>query len=340
LLGRVYLATVIISLLLGFTFCVVAPRLVARLGYLRGPALLLPGFTIAVAIWSIFTLEDTALASLRSARIVPIENATFGVLKIGLLVFLHSRGFGMFSILASWIVPLVVIVPPVNWYLFKRALPRGRDFAAPPEPGPLAVRNWVAYDYAGYLFWLAGTLPLPLLVLPILGSSAAAVFYVTFAMSTSMDVVSLNVGNAFTAELQRQGGVVGRDALAFLAKLWSLILFVAVVLGLAAPYVLQLFGARYRAQGHVVMVILLAAAVPRSVMFLGIAAARAQGRGRVILAAQMTASLGTLGLGVALMARIGLDGMAWAWFAASDVGAALAVQVIARPFHRVTAVPA
>jgi hypothetical protein len=75
-------------------------------------------------------------------------------------------------------------------------------------------------------------------------------------------------------------------------------------------------------------------------MFLGIAAARAQGRGRVILAAQMTASLGTLGLGVALMARIGLDGMAWAWFAASAVGAALAVQVIARPFHRVTAVPA
>ena len=44
-----------------------------------------------------------------------------------------------------------------------------------------------------------------------------------------------------------------------------------------APYVLDLFGAQYRSAGTTVFRVLMLAALPRCIMFLSIAAARARG---------------------------------------------------------------
>ncbi|MGO9197212.1 MAG: lipopolysaccharide biosynthesis protein [Acidimicrobiales bacterium] len=330
LLGRVYLLTGAIGLALGVGFAIVVPFVSTHMRYVRSAALFVPGFALAVGVWTVFTLEDTALASVRSAHIVPIENAVFGVFKIGLLVLLRALHVGLFAIFASWVMPLILIVLPINWYLFRRALPRAASFAAPHKPVGGRVATWVVYDFVGYLLWLLGTLPLTFLVLARLGSEKAAAFYIPFTIVLSVDLLSLNVGNAFTAELQRRGSELDRHSFAFMAKLWSLVAAVSLFLIVAAPVVLELFGSHYRTSGHLVLVILAAAALPRSVMFFSIAAARAQARGKLILLLQAIAAVGTLVLGLVLMSFVALEGMAVAWLAASLVSAMIAAVGLTR----------
>jgi O-antigen/teichoic acid export membrane protein len=323
LLARVYLATGIVSVVLGAGFAVIAPAAAASLHYLRDSSLFVPGFLLATIAWTVFTLEDTALASVRRAEIVPFENAAFGVMKIALLVIFERMGFGALGIFASWVVPLALVVPVINWYLFRHALPRNPTFTGSPEDLKQPPRVWVRYDFAGYLFWVLGTLPLPLFIAIQLGPVAAAVFYVPFRIVVTLDVMSLNVGNAFTAELQRDRGRLNRRHARFLFRLWGMLLVVTAGLALTAPYVLELFGKHYRHGGQGIFFLLLAAVVPRSVMFLAIAAARAAGRGPTILAIQATACVGTLVLGVVFASRIGVIGLGWGWLIASIAAGAV-----------------
>lgn len=335
LLARVYLAIGGISLILGITFALLAPFISPNMRFVRTSEFFVPGFALAVVVWSVFSLEDTVLVSTRSAKIVPFENAIYGVLKISLLLVLHRLHFGIFAIFVSWVLPLLFVIIPINWYLFRKALPSSAAFAAPSSsPSPMRA-PWVRYDFAGYLFWLVGTLPLPILVLARLGSVKAAIFYIPFTVVGSVDLISLNVGNAFTAELERKHGQLDRSSFTFLARLWVLVATAALALVVAAPLVLQLFGSHYRTQGHLVLVILTLAVLPRSIMFFAIAAARAQAHGGRILLLQTIAAVGTLALAVLLLNFFSLDGIALAWFSASLASGTIALFWWARAFRQV-----
>jgi hypothetical protein len=319
LLGRVYVNTTALSVLLGLGFAIIGPLVSNDLENGSTAWVFIPAFTLSTIAWTIFTLEDTALASVRAAVMVPIENGVFGVAKIVLLYAFQAMGLGVMGIFASWVLPLIVIIPAVNWYLFRYALPRNvpidRSTDDAVDAGP---QRWVRYDFGGYLLWTLGTMPLPFIIELILGPVAAAIFYVPYKIILSLDVLSLNVGNAFTAELQRDGGRLRRHHAVFMARLWALILVGSVLLAVAAPQVLQLFGSHYRTHdGIAVYLLLVAAVIPRSVMFLAIAAARAHRRGPAILVVQALAALGTIGLGVVLGKQIGVVGLGWAWFLSS-----------------------
>jgi O-antigen/teichoic acid export membrane protein len=247
---------------------------------------------------------------------------------------------GTFAIFASWVLPLLLIVLPINWYLFAKALPGGAAFAAPPEPARRRVASWVVYDFGGYLLYLLGTLPLPFLVLVRLGSLKAAAFYIPFTIVLSVDLLSLNVGNAFTAELQRRHSRLDASSFRFMAKLWALVAAISLCLVVGAPVVLELFGSGYRTSGHLVLVILAAAALPRSIMFFSIATARAQSSGRWILLLQSIAAVGTLALGLVLMSFLSLRGMALAWLVSSLASGIIAAGGFARVARRRTPLPA
>ena len=103
-------------------------------------------FVGCVVIWSLFTLQDGALVGLRSARWVAVENALFGVAKIGMLlplaVILPHTG-----LYVSWMAPAIVAVPAVNLLIFRRLLPRhaeraaGQSAAKQPPGRPLPGRR-------------------------------------------------------------------------------------------------------------------------------------------------------------------------------------------------------
>jgi hypothetical protein len=269
--------------------------------------------------------------------IVPFENAIYGVLKI-IVLFIPALFHIMSAsvvMLASWILPLPFIVFPLNVYLFKCGVPQAtKTFPkdAPPKEG-----KWARYDFLGYLFWLLGTLPLPVVAVTVLGPTRAAAFAVPFTIITAIDVMSLNLGNQLTAEMSRTSGEFRVPTIRFVWRAWGVIAALSIGLIVMAPYVLSLFGAEYRTAGTIVFQVMMLAALPRSILFFSIAAARASGvaaksqaSGPIILVLQATTCSLTLAISLFAMHFEGILGIAFGWTIASMVGAAIAI-ITVRP---------
>jgi O-antigen/teichoic acid export membrane protein len=336
LLARVYGLTTTLSFAIGLAAAVALPYATADFSYLRGNISFIIVFAGSVILWTVFTLEDTALTAVRRATIVPFENGTYGILKLVCLVGLWWAGYRTsVALFVAWILPLVIVIIPVNLFLFLQAL---RDVKpvlleavkpAPAERKPEAS-PWLRYDLAGYLMWLAGTLPLPVLVLTRVGATASASFYVSFTIASSIDLLSLMLGNSLTAELSRVHGAITLATRSYMRRIWIMIGILGAFLCILAPWVLQVFGDKYRADGTLVLRIFMIATLPRSVLFLEIAVQRSRRRGRPILLLQAISSLGTLVLGLILIRSLGAAGMAIGWLLASSLAAFVALLFLAQ----------
>src|SRR5262249_12666558 len=67
-------------------------------------------FTAATMIWTVFALQDSALAGLRRAIWVPIENTLYALAKIVLLLFFADSEWRAWGPFASWTLPLLAAV--------------------------------------------------------------------------------------------------------------------------------------------------------------------------------------------------------------------------------------
>jgi O-antigen/teichoic acid export membrane protein len=338
LLGSVYGITVALSIVIGLGAAFVLPRISPVFANLRGDVFFIACFTVAVGIWSIFNLEDAALTSVRRATIMPFENGAYGLLKLICIVALWRFGYrGGIAIFVAWILPLVVVIIPVNLYLFLRAVPASGSGVPPSalRKAELESRSqpWLRYDFAGYMLWLAGTLPLPLLVLLIVGPAESAIFYVAFTIAQAIDILSLNLGNSLTAELAQTGGVLTEATKSFLLRVWTAVAILSALTFVLAPEVLEVFGDKYRAGGTLILRTFMVATLCRSVLFMGIAILRSRGDGRSILLLQSIAALGTLSLGLVLTHVLGAVGTSLAWAVSSCLAACVAVLLL-RPGGR------
>ncbi len=322
LVGRVYALVTLMRLGIGAVLAGVLPHISGKFEYLRPAQVAIPGFALAVVLWSIFTLEDAVLTATRKSSVIPLENFGFGIAKLGLLIVFAHFHTGSLSIFVSWVLPLVVVVTPINIFAFKRALPAVAHIQASLVALP---GRWVRMDYAGYMFWLFGTSPLPFLVLAVLGPKPAAAFYVPLTIASAVDVVSLNVGNVVTAEASRNAGKMDRHTARFVVGYWVLVLVGSLAIVAVAPTLLQVFGGKYKAASGIVLRMLLGVSAARSAMFLSNAMARAQGRGGRILALQATAAIPTLVIGLVTMSHIGTKGMALGWLVGSLASGVMAV---------------
>ena len=141
-------------------------------------------FVAALLIWGIFALEDAALTGLHRAVVVPVENSAYGVVKLLLLVAVASvlPSFGVF---VAWLIPLLAIVPVVNWLIFRRYA-KARDTAAAATLRAREVIRFALIDYAGTLFAQGYGYVLPLLVLSVLGATANGTFFVAYTIAAAL----------------------------------------------------------------------------------------------------------------------------------------------------------
>jgi hypothetical protein len=337
LLAKTYTQVVILSVIAGLAFAVIAPIASSRFGYTSRIPSFAPLFALAIPLYSIFTLEDSVLATVRRAVIIPFENAIYGVLKLVVLFIPALFHFmpGSVVMLASWTLPLPLIVVPLNAYLFKRGVPQATSTF--PEDAAPEEGTWARYDFAGYLFWLLGTLPLPVVAVTVLGAARTAAFAVPFTIITAIDVMSLNLGNQLTAEMSRTSGEFRAPTIRFVWRALGVVAVLSIGLIVTAPYVLALFGAQYRSAGTAVFQVMILAALPRAILFFSIAATRAAGvaanarsSGPIILALQATTCCLTLGISLFGMHFYGILGIGLAWTIASTVGATMAI-IAVRP---------
>ena len=326
LVGRAYLVVVFLSLVAGLVYCVSGlGRHVVTGGWVQ-----YAGFTVAVPVLAVFALEDSALTALRLAPAVAAENITTAIARIALLPVLFETAMGA---VWSWVLPALAAAVIVNSLLFGRALPaHGR------VPGTLPPRrrllSFVAAEYAGNICATASVQVMPLIVVWRLGPAAAAYLTLPWLIASGITLVLWNVSASFVVEAAGSHGHPG-TLLRRSLLLWGGIVAAAMIVCVAgARPLIELVGAQYIAEGvPLLRLIGLSAPFTAVIVIYGTLVWLDQ---RVWLLAgfQAVAGILLLVLVLALLPRLGLTAVGWAYLGTQAALAAAVAPFTVRHIRR------
>lgn len=310
------LASAVVGALFLFGLNIWAPSL----GFLRSSPLLIVGFVLATVASSIFVQQDGALIGLRQAHWVPIENTLFSSAKILLLIVL-AKSYPEYGIFASWVIPMLLTIFPVNLLIFRKLLPQYMRENDQPETG-IGRKQIVQYAgglYAGFIFSAASTRLLPLIVLQVVGSTAAAYFTLPWMIMTSVQLVIPSMMGSLTVEASReQHKLVEYSRKAFVQTARLLIPAVLLIV-FAAPYLLQGFGQGYASESGLLLRLLALATVPQIIsgLYFGIARTQRSVGGIVVVHASLFVI--NLVLSYFFLDKFGITGVGIAWLISQSV---------------------
>lgn len=336
LLVRVYQITAALTAVAAAAMVLLVPSITDRM------ALNIPGgdlwVLLAAAAWTIFALQDGALIAVSSARLVLVSNIGYGVVKIAVLAA-SIAVFPQGAVQLSWYGPLFLIVPLVNWRLYRRlrrgpTQPPDTDSASVTPLVASAIGRFVAVDYVGFLLMQVATTALPVFVTMIVGPAAAAVFATCWMVSVAVDLLATNVALSISVGIARAPATAARVLKVMFPRLILGMLGIAAVGVVAAPWILQAFGAEYAEQGTTVLRILLISCVLRAVVTMCTAVSRSLLRPGLSVWMQAIVAVTVLGGGLPAMAWGGLTALAWAWLAAHVVAAPAAMAMILPQLRR------
>jgi O-antigen/teichoic acid export membrane protein len=277
-------------------------------------------FVVSTTAWSLFNLQDAALTGLRSAIWVPLENGTYGLVKLVLLLIVAhtAQAEGVFT---SWSLPVIALLVPVNLLIFRRILPRhAAEGAADEQPArPATLSRYMAGDYAAQLFSQLSSTFLPVLVVSLLGAEQGAYFLPAQTIFGAIGMLSTAITSALVVEAAKDPQHAHRHARAVLRRICVIVLPAAVVVTLAAPLVLSLFGADYRAQATTVLQLMMASIFPRVIVSLYVTKCRLENRTFLLAILQLVQAVILIAATVALAPALGLAAVGWAALAAEVV---------------------
>lgn len=320
-----YGVSAVAALIGGSMFVIVAPRVSHQLAFLRsddGLALIFAGSTV---VWGVFGLEDAALTAMRRTSWVLAENTIFSIAKIALLPILFALG-ARHSVFIAWILAPLLLIPVMNWLLFTRVLPPGRDSAPSPAAdtvgaalGRKLILRFLALDYVAFFLRIGGYAAIPLIVLTRLGGAGNAYFSIPFTLVAALDLLFYNVTTSLTVEGARDLARAGEFARLVIRRFLVLVAPLAALVVLAAPLLLLPYGTEYSHRGAGALRILAISLIPRAIIYLFEALTRLRARGAPILITE--ASIFTLAaVGAAtLSGPLGVQGAALGWLGANAV---------------------
>jgi O-antigen/teichoic acid export membrane protein len=308
-----YAASSAAALVIAAGFVTLLPRLSSQWQFVGRSAALAAAFVGAAVLWGVFALEDAALTGLRRATIVPLENTAYGVAKLLLLVgcasLLPSAG-----IFCSWVAPLVVVIPVINWLIFRGFRTTGSGILAPAvAPRGREIVRFSAVDYPGTLLNQACGNLLPLVVLSTLGAAANGSFFVAWTIVSGLGLVAANFATSMLVEGTAAPHRLAELSRGVLTRCAVVIVPGAAVLILAPRLILSIYGAGYAARAPELLALLAAAALPNAFLQVTIALDRITGRVGRANWSRLALAVLVLGGSWVLMKRLGIDGAALAW---------------------------
>lgn len=308
----------------------------------RESPLAVAAFVAATVVWVIFQLQDSVLIGLGRSDLVLVENVAYGVVKIVLIAAL-ATALPSEGIFASWTIPLIVIVVPVNLIVFRRLVPRHRDDRTALVE-PLHSRDLGRYltaDYFSSVLWTATTSLLPVVVLAVAGAKQSGYFYISWTIAYALYLLSRSLGMSLVTEGARAPQRLYEFALRTLAQCGKIVVPLAVVVALISPLILRILGSDYVDGASVVLPLLVLSSIPNTVITTFLSAARVQRRMRAVVVVTAAMSISVMGLSVLLLDRYGLAGVGAAWLLVQSVIAAVllltelrAVWLPRVPWHR------
>ena len=332
LVGRAYLLSIAGATVIGVIYLLTAGFWTPVLGFLRQDVWLALWFLLGVIAWCVFALQDNVLTGLREAIYVPLENVPYALVKVGLLVW-FARQFVTYGILASWTFPLIVILAPVNYLIFRRLIPRHMQAANGQRLG-YNLRQIVYYmggNSLGALFSLAATRLLPLLVTNQAGSLANAYFFLPWTIATSLKLIVANMATSFTVEVAADMSKLQGYSYRFLMHTTAVLVLPVLLMLAGGPYNLAVSGADYAAAGTQLLRLLSLTVLPNIVISLYMGVARVQQRVAGIILVQGALCVLTLGLGYLLLPRFGIIGVGAAVLVSEGLLALVLLCTVLRP---------
>ena len=288
-------------------------------------------FVVSTTAWSIFNLQDSALTGLRSSSWIPLENGLYGLVKLGLLVVVAgtSLDHGVFT---SWTLPVIALLVPVNLLVFRRILPRHAAATAAEQVPPTrrVLARYMGGDYTGMLATQLSTTFLPVLVVHLLGPAAGAYLLPAQTILAAMNLLSSAITSSLVVEGAKDGARAHRFALAVLRRIGVTVLPAAVLLALAAPWVLELFGPHYRDNATLLLQLLMLSTFPRVVVSLYVTKMRLDNHTSALAVMQVAQAAAILGGTAALAAPLGLVGVGWSVLVTEVVLAAVVAPAVVR----------
>jgi O-antigen/teichoic acid export membrane protein len=288
-------------------------------------------FVVATAAWSLFNLQDSALTGLHASTWIPLENGLYGLVKLALLVVVAHTSLvdGVFT---SWTLPVLALVVPVNLLIFRRLLPRHavEGAGAQDPPSRSVLTRYMTGDYAGTVFRQLSSTFLPVLVVSMLGAVQGAYFLPTQTIFGAIAMLQLAITSSLVVEASRNPDSAARYARSMLRRIAVTVLPAAVVVIVAAPLILMLFGAHYSACATPVLRLMMFALFPGMLLALYVTRCRLENRTGTLALLQGVQAAMMIGGTVLLSGRIGLAAVGWSVLVAELLPALLVAPGVVR----------
>jgi O-antigen/teichoic acid export membrane protein len=204
-----------------------------------------------------YMLESVFIA-LRSSQYILQKGFIFSVTKLVLPPVLV--GFGAFGIYASWMIALMVATV-VSAIVLVRRFDFRFGFHFNLEP----LQGMVAYSFANYASSFAEGLPimlLPLVILGMFGPAASAHYYMAMTLASLLFTIPVAATQSLFAEGSHVEGHEREHTLRALKLTFLILIPGIIILSLAGPVVLSLFGHNYVADSIPLLILLAVSAVP------------------------------------------------------------------------------
>ena len=266
-------------------------------------------FTVSTALWVLFSLQDSVLIGLRRSSWLPIENAVFALVKLGLLVALVTP-LPEWGIYVAWTAPLALFVLVVNAAAFPRL---GRSTAGTERLGVPELIRYSAGDYAASALWLATIDGLPLLVLALAGATASAGYHLAWTVAYTLFLVPSAVGSALLAEAAHDGPRLDANARRALGLSLGLVVPGALIIAVVAPLLLSVFGATYADDVGGLLRLMALSAIPYAVNNLHVSLDRARRNLASVVRFFAVFCGALLALSAVLVPHLGAAGTGVAW---------------------------
>jgi O-antigen/teichoic acid export membrane protein len=326
LIIRSYVLTIVLSFLVGGGVAMTTSLWSPTLGFL-GEDLWPLAFALSTAAMTTFTLQDSVLTGLHAAAWIPIENTLYAVAKLVLLAALAAL-LPFAGPFVAWNLPLLPAVFIVNYLIFRRLVPK---LSAEGGLERRRVISMAAGNYGGNVLGLLGNMYLPILVANRTSASEAAYFYVPWMISLSVELVALNMMTSLTVEAALDMPHLRQLSRRALKHSMRLVVPVAALTVLLAPYGLLLFGSEYADEGTTLLRLLALGAIPNVIAALGAGVARIEHRGWIVTAIQGFQFVFVVALSAALLPGVGIAGVGIAWTSCQFLLAAALLATILRP---------